>query len=152
MLNPTRHQKHITGAHGTGSSVMSLWRMKNKKKAKEYNKKYYDDHRSEMIEKAAEWNRNNAKHHSWLNFKSHLKRIGWTWEEYIEARKEQKNLCAICHLPNNQAGRPLHADHSHKTGKKRRLLCSACNTGLGSFDDNPNLLKKAIEYLRRNGR
>jgi hypothetical protein len=78
-----------------------------------------------------------------------LKRIGWTWEEYIKAQEEQENLCAICKRPNRQKGRPLHADHDHVTGIKRELLCSPCNTGLGSFYDNPELLIEAILYLRR---
>ena len=41
----------------------------------------------------------------------------------------------------------LAVDHCHKTGKIRGLLCGGCNTSIGSFEDNPELLKNAIKYL-----
>jgi dihydroorotase-like cyclic amidohydrolase len=43
--------------------------------------------------------------------------------------------------------RALAVDHDHKTGKVRALLCRNCNTGLGNFQDSPELLKTAIQYL-----
>jgi hypothetical protein len=42
----------------------------------------------------------------------------------------------------------LSIDHCHKTNKVRGVLCSNCNTGLGSFKDNISNLNKAIEYLK----
>lgn len=38
-------------------------------------------------------------------------------------------------------------DHSHETGKGREWICDSCNTGLGRFKDNPDLLRKVIDYL-----
>lgn len=35
------------------------------------------------------------------------------------------------------------------TGEVRALLCSACNVGLGMFQDAPDLLTKAAQYLLR---
>lgn len=38
-------------------------------------------------------------------------------------------------------------DHDHETGKPREWICDSCNTGIGRFKDDIDLLKKAIEYL-----
>jgi len=56
--------------------------------------------------------------------------------------------CAICRTTdwNGRHARP-HIDHCHETGRVRGVLCSECNTGLGKFKDNPNLLRRAVEYL-----
>ncbi len=59
--------------------------------------------------------------------------------------------CAICGGPPTGSGRGSYMfDHNHKTGKFRGLLCSQCNTGIGLFRDNPELLMKAIAYLKNN--
>lgn len=58
------------------------------------------------------------------------------------------NVCAICGSSKaNSRDRRLHVDHCHKTMKFRGLLCSSCNTALGQFKDNVELLRKAIKYL-----
>ncbi len=41
-------------------------------------------------------------------------------------------------------------DHNHKTGRARAWICDSCNTGLGRFKDDVNLLKNAIKYLEDN--
>lgn len=38
-------------------------------------------------------------------------------------------------------------DHDKKNGLAREWLCDSCNTGLGRFGDNIEILKKAIEYI-----
>ena len=40
-------------------------------------------------------------------------------------------------------------DHDHTTGKVRGMLCHDCNTSLGKFRDNPDILRKAADYLER---
>jgi hypothetical protein len=40
-------------------------------------------------------------------------------------------------------------DHCHKNRHIRALLCHNCNTGIGKFNDDINLLEKAIEYLKK---
>ena len=39
-------------------------------------------------------------------------------------------------------------DHDRATNKKRGFLCANCNKGLGMLKDDPEILAKAIEYLR----
>ena len=58
-------------------------------------------------------------------------------------------ICPICEkgsIPGVTAN--LVKDHDHNTGKARAWLCDSCNTGLGRFKDNIELLKKAIDYLK----
>lgn len=66
-------------------------------------------------------------------------------EQYWEA---QKMGCSICGSTISLGGlRRLALDHDHVTGKFRGGLCSNCNTALGMFKDDPELLRKAIDYL-----
>ena len=56
--------------------------------------------------------------------------------------------CPICHkksIPGLNSKVVL--DHDHKTGKPRAWICDSCNTGLGRFNDNVEILRKVIEYL-----
>jgi hypothetical protein len=65
---------------------------------------------------------------------------------YDDLLTAQSHACAICGEPP-QEGRNLHVDHDHDTGAIRGLLCGNCNTGLGLFKDDPELLSRATEYL-----
>lgn len=38
-------------------------------------------------------------------------------------------------------------DHDHNTGRIRGWICDSCNTGIGRFKDDIDLLKRAIKYL-----
>jgi hypothetical protein len=80
--------------------------------------------------------------------RNNLKRMfGMSIEEYDEKLAKQGNVCKICGL-KCISGKRLAVDHDHKTGKIRDLLCSNCNGGLGKFQDNPELLLKAADYLK----
>jgi hypothetical protein len=73
---------------------------------------------------------------------------------YQEMLREQNGVCAICHQPekhrDGQSGKQkdLAIDHDHKTGAVRALLCSACNTALGLYNDDAALLDAAKAYLQ----
>jgi hypothetical protein len=41
-------------------------------------------------------------------------------------------------------------EHDHRTGKAGGWICDSCNTGLGRFKDDIELLKRAIEFLKKN--
>lgn len=75
-------------------------------------------------------------------------RYGISLEEYDAMFVRQSGVCAICKCPEGYG--PLVVDHSHRTTYVRKLLCRACNIGLGCFKDSPELMAKAIEYLKDN--
>lgn len=66
-------------------------------------------------------------------------------DQYEQMIDEQDNQCAICHVSFDEY--QPHVDHDHETGDVRALLCTKCNTGLGQFQDSPELLQNAIDYL-----
>ncbi len=80
------------------------------------------------------------------------KKYGITQHQYEIMLAGQIYGCAICgEDAGNGSGKKFHVDHCHGTGKIRGLLCYTCNIGLGSFQDNPVKLTRAIEYLRERG-
>lgn len=74
------------------------------------------------------------------------KQYGLSVEGYEQLLIMQHGVCAICgeHCPT---GRKLAVDHCHTTGHVRGLLCANCNQGLGKFQDDAELLRKAVAYL-----
>jgi hypothetical protein len=42
-------------------------------------------------------------------------------------------------------------DHCHFSHEFRGYICNSCNLGLGRFNDDEKLLRKAIDYLNRSG-
>lgn len=84
-----------------------------------------------------------------INRKNRLKYYyGLTVEDYQQMVKEQDEKCYLCGNEDNYNGKPLYVDHCHNSGKVRKLLCQHCNSGLGMFRDNPELLIKAADYLK----
>jgi len=63
-------------------------------------------------------------------------------DEALKDLKASTTQCVICGTEDK-----LVVDHSHITGKIRRLLCNHCNRGLGHFRDDPTLLEFAAQYL-----
>lgn len=56
-------------------------------------------------------------------------------------------LCQKASIPGVTA--KLVIDHNHETGNARAWICDSCNTGLGRFKDNIDLLKVSIKYLKK---
>lgn len=72
-------------------------------------------------------------------------RVGMDTAEYLTLLAAWNHLCGIC---ETRIEKPC-LDHCHKSGKFRGFLCTACNTGLGQYRDNPDLLRLAADYLER---
>jgi len=101
-----------------------------------------------------------AKHYEKFSTRvklGHLKYYyGITFEQYKTMFEKQGGKCMIC-LAQKEMWRGerglgknycLYVDHDHATKKVRGLLCSKCNFGLGQFQDNPDLIKRAYAYLK----
>ena len=80
-----------------------------------------------------------------------FKRYGITEDQYQAALQLG---CGIC----GRTDQKLHVDHDHSccsVGKKtcglcvRGFLCGPCNRAIGMFNDDVDVLKKAIRYLER---
>jgi hypothetical protein len=97
------------------------------------------------------YNNSDKSSHKRSAFIHNLKRYGLTESVFLEMYEQQEHKCKICGRPiaysTGNAMDSLHIDHDHETGKVRGLLCGDCNTGLGKFKDNTEILSKAIRYL-----
>lgn len=85
-----------------------------------------------------------------LTRKSALKiRYGLTPEDYATMVSAQGGYCAICGTCPPK-GRRLCVDHCHETNRPRKLLCDKCNRGIGCFNDDSQLIQKALKYIEAN--
>jgi hypothetical protein len=69
-------------------------------------------------------------------------RYGITPDELEVLRETQAGLCGIC-----RRRRKLVIDHCHESGAVRGLLCHACNTAIGSLDEDPRIIHAAVRYV-----
>ena len=91
-----------------------------------------------------------ARYTSWVR---QIEKNGASVEWYERKMVEQCGLCAICGQPeraksnrSDGAIRRLAADHNHRTGQTRGLLCNFCNTQLGALE-RIEWREKAEAYL-----
>lgn len=146
-----------------------LWRLKNPEKHKLQKERYFLKHKKEIYERTKLWRKNNPdkikkyresyslKHPYKIeekNFRTkiYLRGIVLSMNEFNRLLEKQNRVCAICSKVESQQTkkgtiRALSIDHCHKTKKVRGLLCKKCNSGIGFFQDNPILIKKAYKYL-----
>lgn len=60
--------------------------------------------------------------------------------------KAQGGVCKICRRPETQRKR-LAVDHCHTTGAVRGLLCITCNAEIGHLLDDPEIIRRAADYV-----
>lgn len=117
---------------------------------REYGRNHYKQNSERLIKQTTEYNRKNKENRKKIIRKNHLiKTFGITPNDYNLILKSQNGVCLICRGLQKNTSINLAVDHCHVTGKVRGLLCDSCNNGLGRFKDNPELLIKAAEYLKR---
>jgi hypothetical protein len=69
--------------------------------------------------------------------------------DYDSLLATQNGVCAICGMSPDELGRRFTVDHNHAEpdAEPRGILCSYCNTGIGLFGENTELLLNAIGYI-----
>lgn len=79
-------------------------------------------------------------------------KYGLSPEDYQLILDKQEDRCAICgqKFGEHRHHKP-HVDHDHMSGKVRGLLCFNCNSGIGHLKDDPALIQRALNYLKRSG-
>ena len=78
-----------------------------------------------------------------------LKQYGLTEADVDLMRQRQEYKCAVCDMHEAHAPRGrLYVDHSHMTGKVRKLLCHHCNVALGHLRDDRAILARLDQYLK----
>lgn len=126
-------------------------REKNPEKYKKWREDYEKRNRDHLRSQGKEFR---ERHKDRLQKKAVCKLHNIEISDYEEMVKDQENKCKICGMEETRIwkGKPMRLciDHDHKTGKIRGLLCHSCNTGLGKFCDNTDLLERAIMYLMDN--
>lgn len=67
----------------------------------------------------------------------------------IKPRPHELFKCPICQklsIPDVTAN--IVIDHDHRTGLAREWICDSCNTGIGRFQDSPEMLEKISRYIK----
>lgn len=113
---------------------------KDPKKYLERNKKSLN--KEKKSEYMKEWHKANKDKVKDYYYK---KLYGISISDFDSIYEKQNGGCAICREKKNK--KDLCVDHNHESGEVRGLLCGKCNFGLGQFQDNISILKKAILYL-----
>ena len=107
---------------------------------------WYQRNQETVAQKQREWREQNADWYKKRQRRNTLRRLyNLTPEQYHDMLDAQDGKCAICQAPPN--GERLAVDHDHATGKVRGLLCRRCNQVLGQFEDRPQWLRAAADYL-----
>lgn len=78
---------------------------------------------------------------------------GITFDDYKAMYDAQDGRCKICREPldlfcTHNAPHKTCVDHNHTTGKIRGILCSPCNSGIGFFKEDIDIISNAIAYLK----
>ena len=134
-----KHRGMKDGRNNNCKECVKQYTDENKETVRKYKSDYYYANREKYIER---------------DRKNSLKRKYNVTVEWYEAQlKKQNGKCMICGTTESGGNSSaFHVDHNHETGQIRDLLCRPCNTGIGLFKENTELLKKAIEYVNRHSK
>ncbi len=120
-------QRHRSDCDKCRALYTKMFKQANPEKSKEASKKYAIENPHQV--------------RKWA-FRSRWRKMGFNPDDVQQMLKDNNQGCEICGSLNK-----LVVDHDHSLNKLRGVLCSECNFGIGKFKDNPDYLKKAINYL-----
>lgn len=113
-------------------------------------KKYKQSEKGKAVQRRADKKRQGIHRKLWNKNRRLQTVFGITLDDYNQMFAEQKGCCAICGRHQSEFKLSLAVDHNSETGKIRKLLCGSCNIGLGMFQHESELLRKAATYLKEN--
>lgn len=125
-------------------------------KSESFKQKQNEPERKERRQKR-ERERGNSPHKRTYNRDFRFKKkYGMERGEFELMLELQNHSCAICEvrfaqqvpLSGTRKDTPV-VDHCHSTEKVRAILCGTCNSGIGMFSENPELLRKAALYVEK---
>lgn len=127
----------------------SRWAKEHPESGRETARRWREANREKLRErKREEYARNGEEIRATLRDAAFRRKYGISTEQREAMAAAQDHRCAICGRPEEDFSKALAIDHDHATGAVRALLCEHCNNGLGRFQDDPELLERAAEYLR----
>jgi hypothetical protein len=153
-----KYQREWRRAHSASLSAANLaYRETHREEARAYGRAYYAKNRdavnarssawakkypAKQAARAARWRAANPeraqaierKHSHKAALRRRLQRSGHTAEYTLRQWQEQKGGCAVCARPLLFMRKGLQADHCHRTGRPRGLLCTRCNVSLGVIE------------------
>lgn len=118
----------------------------NPEKSKRYRKKWNDNNRDKIRESSKKWQKERRR----------IVKQGISNEQYENLFNSQDRRCAICGYLDEGDPNKWALDHDYSCCTERNysckkcirgILCKTCNSGLGYFKDNAEILKKAVAYL-----
>jgi hypothetical protein len=118
------------------------WRRANAEKVRENDKRWRENNKDKIKQRYKERSHKNRAYHL-------RRKYGLSTESISAILEQQRGACPICKKDLGDKTINIHIDHDHRSGKTRGILCRVCNTGIGHFDDNPDLLLAAVAYLQK---
>jgi len=97
-------------------------------------------------------NNRSVRRPSCVDCRKHLEGVNMSAKTKAEwAKKKPQSVpfeCPIC-AKRTIAGitSKVVLDHDHRNGEARGWVCDSCNTGIGRFKDDVELMKRAIKYI-----
>ena len=132
-------------------AIGSQWTLDQHRASKRKWKSLQPNYRARESRRWREMDPERAKHYRRKT--NYRIKYGIELEDVESLWKAQDCKCAICLCPIILGGKAgAKVDHCHATGVVRGILCSTCNTGIGSLGDSPTRLRAAALYLEQKTR